>query len=98
MRAARIWDWGRTRRYDEPSNDPGLSSPYQCFPDCIIATRGYDFRKGQPSFIKWHAAGKLRIEAERNLRERSSNEKKKDSGGLSAVAGVLVVLPTTAKA
>jgi hypothetical protein len=42
--------------------------------------------------------GKLRIEAERNLGERSSNEKKKDSGGLSAVAGVLVVLPTTAKA
>jgi len=39
--------------------------------------------------IKWHAAGKLRIEAEGNLRERSSNEKKKDSGGLSAVAGVL---------
>jgi hypothetical protein len=33
-----------------------------------------------------------------NLRERSSNEKKKDSGGLSAVVGVLVVLPTTAKA
>ena len=28
-----------------------------------------------------------------NLRERSSNEKKKDPGGLSAVAGVLVVLP-----
>jgi hypothetical protein len=33
-----------------------------------------------------------------NLRERSSHEKKKDSGGLSAVAGVLVALPTTAKA
>lgn len=32
-------------------------------------------------------------------RERSSNEKKKNSGGLSAVAGVLVVLPiSTAKA
>jgi hypothetical protein len=37
-------------------------------------------------------------DTEGNLRERSSNEKKKDSGGLSAVAGVLVVLPTTAKA
>jgi hypothetical protein len=34
-----------------------------------------------------------------NLRERSSNKKKKNSGGLSAVAGVLVVLPiSTAKA
>jgi hypothetical protein len=37
-------------------------------------------------------------EAEGNLHERRSNEKKKDSGRLSAVAGVLVVLPTTAKA
>jgi hypothetical protein len=32
------------------------------------------------------------------MRERRSNEQKKNSGGLSAVAGVLVVLPTTAKA
>ena len=25
MRAARTWDWGKTRRYDGPSNDLGLS-------------------------------------------------------------------------
>jgi len=30
-------------------------------------------------------------DTEGNLRERSSNEKKKDSGGRPAVAGVLVV-------
>jgi hypothetical protein len=42
--------------------------------------------------------GNFGFRPEGNLRERSSNEKKKDSGGLSAVAGVLVVLPTTAKA
>src|SRR5262245_4510044 len=47
MRRARTWGWGRTRRYDGPSNDLGPSSPYQSCPDCIIATRGYDFRKGQ---------------------------------------------------
>jgi hypothetical protein len=35
-------------------------------------------------------------DTEGNLRERSSNEKKKDSGGLSAVAGVLVVLSRAA--
>jgi transposase InsO family protein len=33
--------------YDEPSSDPELSSPHQSCSDCIIATRGYDFREGQ---------------------------------------------------
>jgi hypothetical protein len=35
------------RRYDDPYNDLGPSSPHQSCPDCIIATRGYDFREGQ---------------------------------------------------
>jgi hypothetical protein len=38
---------GRTHRYDGPSKDLGPSSLYQSCPDCIIATRGYDFREGQ---------------------------------------------------
>jgi hypothetical protein len=43
---AHTWGWSRTRHYDEPSNalDPSLS--HQSCPDCIIATRGYDFREG----------------------------------------------------
>jgi hypothetical protein len=39
--------WARTRRHDEPFNDLGSSSPHQSCPDCIIATRGCDFRDGQ---------------------------------------------------
>ena len=38
----------RTRRYDDQSKDVGLSLPRQFCRDCIIATRGYDFREGQP--------------------------------------------------
>jgi hypothetical protein len=53
MRRARTWGWGRTRRYDGPSKDLGPSSPYQSCPDCIIATRGYDFREGQASISRW---------------------------------------------
>jgi hypothetical protein len=37
------------RRYDDPYNDLGPSSPHQSCPDCIIAMRGYDFREGQPA-------------------------------------------------
>jgi hypothetical protein len=33
-----------TRRYDAPSNRPRPSSSHQFCPDCITATRGYDFR------------------------------------------------------
>ena len=47
MRLAPIWDWSRTRRYDEPSSHLGLSPSRQFCPDCITATRGYDFREGQ---------------------------------------------------
>jgi hypothetical protein len=47
MRPARTWDWPRTRRYDELSNDPDRSSPGQFYPDYIIATPGYDFQEGQ---------------------------------------------------
>ena len=32
---------------DAPSNELGPSSPHKSCPDCIIATRGYDFREGQ---------------------------------------------------
>src|SRR2546430_12547033 len=46
-RRARTWGWPRTRRYDDPSNDLGPSSSHRSCPDCIIATRGYDFREGQ---------------------------------------------------
>src|SRR5262245_47198748 len=48
MRRAHTWGWGRTRRYDEPSNDPGPSSSRPSGPDCITATREYDFREGHP--------------------------------------------------
>src|SRR5258707_11835404 len=47
MRRARTWGWARMRRYDDPYNDLGPSSPHQSCPDCIIGTRGYDFREGQ---------------------------------------------------
>jgi tripartite-type tricarboxylate transporter receptor subunit TctC len=35
-------------RYDDLSNDLGPLWSHQSCPDCIIATRGYDFREGQP--------------------------------------------------
>jgi mono/diheme cytochrome c family protein len=47
MRRVHTWGWGRTRRYDEPSNDLGPLSPRQSCPACIIDTRGYDSREGQ---------------------------------------------------
>jgi hypothetical protein len=37
------------RRYDELSKDQELLLPRQFCSDCIIATRGYDFREGHPS-------------------------------------------------
>jgi hypothetical protein len=40
-------DWRRMRRCDDPSNDLGPLWSHQSYPDCIIATRGYDFREGQ---------------------------------------------------
>src|SRR6266446_7235617 len=47
MRRAHTPDWRRMRRKDDPSNDLGSSSSHQSCPDCIIATRGNDFREGQ---------------------------------------------------
>src|SRR6266478_307739 len=47
MRSARTWGWRRMRRCDDPSNDLGPLWSHQSYPDCIIATRGYDFREGQ---------------------------------------------------
>jgi hypothetical protein len=35
------------RRDDKPSSNPGPSSPYRFYRDCITATRGYDFRERQ---------------------------------------------------
>src|SRR5260221_7513175 len=35
------------RRYGEPSTDQERLLPHQFCSDCIIATRGYDFREGQ---------------------------------------------------
>src|SRR5262249_26582482 len=55
MRRAHIWGWARTRRCDEPSNDLGPSSRHQSYPDCIIATHGYDFWEGQRSNL--HSLG-----------------------------------------
>jgi hypothetical protein len=53
------------RRYGEPSKNQEPSWPHQFCSDCIIATRGYDFREGHPgtpppagrgrlSFTEWH--------------------------------------------
>jgi hypothetical protein len=36
------------RRYGELSKDQEPSLPHEFCSDCIIATRGYDFREGQP--------------------------------------------------
>src|SRR5271166_7004864 len=47
MRRAQTCAWARTRRCDEPSNALGPSPSYPSCQDCIIATRGYDFREGQ---------------------------------------------------
>src|SRR5258708_19861626 len=47
MKRARTWGLAKTPRYDGTSSDLGPSSPHQSCPDCIIATRGYDFREGQ---------------------------------------------------
>jgi transposase InsO family protein len=48
-RRARTWDWPRTHRYHELSNDPEPLSPHRSCLDCIIGMRGYDFREGQVS-------------------------------------------------
>src|SRR6266508_4219172 len=55
MKRARISDWVRTRRYDEPSKDLVRSSLRQSCPDCIIATHGYSFREGQECEPAKHA-------------------------------------------
>ena len=47
IRRARTWHCGRMRRYGELSKDQEPSLPHQFCSDCIIATRGYDFREGQ---------------------------------------------------
>jgi hypothetical protein len=38
---------GKTRRWGEPSSDPGPSSPSRFSADYTIVTRGYNFRVGQ---------------------------------------------------
>jgi Integrase core domain len=47
MKPARTSAWPKTHRYLGRCNDPEPSSRRQFCPDCIIATRGYDFQEGQ---------------------------------------------------
>src|SRR5262249_31616107 len=75
MRRARIWDWGRTRRYDEPSNDLGLSYPSQSCADCITATCGYDFREGQVTAPPSTPAKDLAAEARKQARRSRATSK-----------------------
>src|SRR5260370_20646140 len=72
MRRARTWGWARMRRYDDPYNDLGPSSPHQSCPDCIIATRGYDFREGHrsDSWSDGSYGDNLNIEQQSLLRRR----------------------------
>jgi peptidoglycan hydrolase-like protein with peptidoglycan-binding domain len=44
---ARTWHYRKTRPYTEPSNGPESLSPFRFWPDCIVNTSGYNFRKGQ---------------------------------------------------
>src|SRR5213080_4157992 len=41
------------RRYGEVSKDQEPSLPHQFCSDCIIATGGYDFRKGPGELVFW---------------------------------------------
>jgi hypothetical protein len=64
------------RRYDDPYNDLGPSSPHQSCPDCIIAMRGYDFREGQVYLTStegkeaWPYIGGLRVVPNGNVEVR----------------------------
>jgi len=53
--------WGRMRRRGELSKDQEPSLPHQFCSDCIIATRGYDFREGQ--LLRVYLAALPKIEA-----------------------------------
>src|SRR6266481_7614676 len=55
---------------NELFNDLGPSSPRQFYLDCIIATRGYDFREGQPAFSRQESPFclSLRLDAPRRRR------------------------------
>src|SRR6266436_7513122 len=46
IRRARTWHCGRMHRYGDLSKDREPLLPHQFCSDCIIATRGYDFREG----------------------------------------------------
>src|SRR6516165_8889245 len=63
MKRARTWGWAKTPRYDGTSSDLGPSSPRQSCSDCIIATRGYDFREGQEheETRPFHESGRSRV-------------------------------------
>ena len=45
---ARTWHYRKMRPCIEQSNGPVSLSPFRSWPDCIINTSGYNFRKGQP--------------------------------------------------
>src|SRR5262249_35184702 len=49
IKRARTWHDRKMRPCIEPSTGPVSLSPFRSWPDCIINTSGYDFRKGQGS-------------------------------------------------
>jgi hypothetical protein len=44
---ARTWHYKKMRPCIEQSKGPESLSPFRSWPDCIINTSGYDFRKEQ---------------------------------------------------
>ena len=49
IKRARTWRYRKVRPCIEKFSGPVSLSPFQSWPDCIINTSGYDFRKGQVS-------------------------------------------------
>ena len=47
IKRARTWRYRKMRPCIEKFSGPVSLSPFQSWPDCIINTSGYDFRKGQ---------------------------------------------------
>jgi hypothetical protein len=53
IKRARTWHYRKMRPCIEQSNGLASLSPFPSWPDCIISTSGYDFRKGQRWWC-WH--------------------------------------------
>jgi hypothetical protein len=47
IKRARTWHYRKMHPCTEQSNGLASLSPFRSWPDCIINTSGYDFRKGQ---------------------------------------------------